>query len=197
MYLFSGQNWIYGLYATNPKRKEILERQILLPQYCNKILALLKKEPKAYVFLQKVTKKEAPNYFEIIKYPMDLGTMGKKICLYKNLTEFKDDLDLIWNNCLTYNVNNEYYKNLAKSMREIANNLCSNRLRVYPAVLKPFQSQNIVFREYGKERLKKYVSEYLKQTGFEATTLESLNMLVDYFILFIDKQIIKCKKNNV
>lgn len=41
----------------------------------------------------------------IIKHPMDLGTMTKKLkqLAYKSKQEFVDDLNLIWGNCLTYN----------------------------------------------------------------------------------------------
>lgn len=40
-----------------------------------------------------------------IMHPMDLQTMQKKVKTkqYKSKREFKDDLDLIWANCFTYN----------------------------------------------------------------------------------------------
>lgn len=36
---------------------------------------------------------------------MDLGTMSRKVKnhVYKTQREFVDDLNLIWDNCLTYN----------------------------------------------------------------------------------------------
>ena len=42
---------------------------------------------------------------QVIKNPMDLGTMTKKMkaLQYKSKDEFTQDLDLIWSNCLTYN----------------------------------------------------------------------------------------------
>ena len=41
----------------------------------------------------------------VIQHPMDFQTMLKKVKQkqYKSKREFKDDLDLIWSNCLTYN----------------------------------------------------------------------------------------------
>lgn len=41
----------------------------------------------------------------VISTPMDLQTMLKKVKQrqYKSKKEFKDDLDLIWSNCFTYN----------------------------------------------------------------------------------------------
>ncbi|EGF78745.1 hypothetical protein BATDEDRAFT_13157, partial [Batrachochytrium dendrobatidis JAM81] len=56
-------------------------------------------------FLKPVQKREAPNYFDIIKCPMDLGTMSKKLkaLQYNSKEDFANDLYLIWTNCMTYN----------------------------------------------------------------------------------------------
>jgi len=47
----------------------------------------------------------------VIKHPMDLGTMTKKLkaVQYKSKQEFVDDLSLIWANCLRYNANPEHF----------------------------------------------------------------------------------------
>lgn len=57
-------------------------------------------------FLQKVPKHIAPDYYQIIKNPMDLGTVGKKLkaLQYTSKKEFSDDLYLIWSNCMTYSM---------------------------------------------------------------------------------------------
>ncbi|KAL9624575.1 MAG: hypothetical protein Q9160_001239 [Pyrenula sp. 1 TL-2023] len=62
-------------------------------------------------FLTRVSKKDAPDYYAIIKQPMDLGTMTKKLkqTSYKSKKEFVDDLNLIWGNCLRYNANPEHF----------------------------------------------------------------------------------------
>ena len=73
-------------------------------------------------FLQKVNKKDAPDYYHsksnsfkcgfkaltiatVIKEPMDLGAMTKKLrqLAYKSKAEFVKDLNLIWSNCMRYN----------------------------------------------------------------------------------------------
>ncbi|KAK7691944.1 hypothetical protein QCA50_005349 [Cerrena zonata] len=56
-------------------------------------------------FLKPVAKTDVPDYYEVITTPMDLQTMLKKVKQksYKSKREFKDDLDLIWSNCFTYN----------------------------------------------------------------------------------------------
>lgn len=59
----------------------------------------------AQPFLTRVSKREAPDYFNVIKTPMDIGSMIKKLkqLAYKSKREFVDDLQLIWANCLKYN----------------------------------------------------------------------------------------------
>ncbi|QLQ79775.1 hypothetical protein HG537_0C04240 [Torulaspora globosa] len=56
-------------------------------------------------FLNKVSKREAPNYHLIIKKSMDLNTVLKKLKTfqYDSKQAFVDDITLIWRNCLTYN----------------------------------------------------------------------------------------------
>ncbi|KAJ5174417.1 uncharacterized protein N7482_000294 [Penicillium canariense] len=62
-------------------------------------------------FLTRVNKRDAPDYYTIIKHPMDLGTMTKKLkgLQYKSKQDFVDDLNLIWLNCLKYNTNPEHF----------------------------------------------------------------------------------------
>jgi Transcription factor involved in chromatin remodeling, contains bromodomain len=45
------------------------------------------------------------DYFDIIKNPMDLGTVRKnlKANKYKYVEEVLADIQLIWDNCKTYN----------------------------------------------------------------------------------------------
>ncbi|KAJ1976803.1 Transcriptional activator spt7 [Dimargaris cristalligena] len=59
----------------------------------------------AQPFLVKVSRRDAPDYYEVIKYPMDLGTMSKKLknLQYPSKAAFVHDLDLIYKNCFTYN----------------------------------------------------------------------------------------------
>lgn len=62
-------------------------------------------------FLNKVSKREAPNYLSVIENPMDLNTVMKKLknLCYNSKQEFVNDLMLIWSNCLTYNVDPKHY----------------------------------------------------------------------------------------
>ncbi|ORX60257.1 hypothetical protein DM01DRAFT_1380641 [Hesseltinella vesiculosa] len=71
-------------------------------------------------FLNKVSKRDAPDYFDIINRPMDLGTVTKKLknFEYKSKNQFSDDLYLIYENCLAYNTNpSSEYRKHATAMR--------------------------------------------------------------------------------
>ena len=59
----------------------------------------------SFPFLTKVNKRDAPDYYEIIKKPMDLGTMSKKLKAqqYNSKDDVAADLQLIWDNCMYYN----------------------------------------------------------------------------------------------
>ncbi|POR35910.1 Transcriptional activator spt7 [Tolypocladium paradoxum] len=77
-------------------------------------------------FLTRVNKRDAPDYYNFIKNPMDLGTMTKKLksLTYKSKTEFVTDLNLVWDNCLKYNQDmNHPLRRMANGMRKEAEKL--------------------------------------------------------------------------
>lgn len=77
-------------------------------------------------FLQRVNKKDAPDYYNFIKQPMDLGSMTKKLksLTYKSKADFVTDLNLIWDNCLRYNQDmNHPLRRMANGMRKEAEKL--------------------------------------------------------------------------
>ncbi|KAL1857832.1 Transcriptional activator spt7 [Paecilomyces lecythidis] len=83
-----------------------------LYEAAEKVLSELKAQTEhSTAFLTRVNKREAPDYYNIIKHPMDLGTMTKKLkaLQYKSKQEFVDDLNLIWANCLKYNANPDHF----------------------------------------------------------------------------------------
>lgn len=56
-------------------------------------------------FNSKVSKRDAPDYADIVKNPMDLGTMQRNVRAgkYRTKAAFARDLELIWSNCELYN----------------------------------------------------------------------------------------------
>ncbi|VDM98944.1 unnamed protein product [Thelazia callipaeda] len=63
------------------------------------------------VFAKPVSEKDVPGYSSVIKKPMDLSTMKKKLAKgdYKNISQLKADFILMMNNCSTFNRHNEYF----------------------------------------------------------------------------------------
>lgn len=61
--------------------------------------------PHSLPFLHRVSKKDVPDYHVIIKRPMDLSLMHKKLKNHEYLSkgQFIHDLMLIYDNCMTYN----------------------------------------------------------------------------------------------
>ena len=68
-----------------------------------------------------------PNYYEIIKKPMDFSTVKKKLnnYSYTNLKEFCDDMNLIFSNCFLYNGINSYVGEICRKVKNEYNKLFS------------------------------------------------------------------------
>ena len=119
-------------YTTQKLPKNIMDSL----KKCKNILASLKKHRCSAPFLRPVDPitLNCPDYFEIIKEPMDLGTVEKKLRnnSYTSPYGFFTDVRKIWSNAFTYNPRNSpvynmtleishYFEDLYKSM-EIPNN---------------------------------------------------------------------------
>ena len=84
---------------------EMGEEEIKLVE---KVFEIIEKDPLAFDFLEPVDyiALKILDYPKIITNPMDLGTVKKNLLnhQYSNFKEFMDDINLIWNNCRTYNL---------------------------------------------------------------------------------------------
>ncbi|CAG8709511.1 16306_t:CDS:2, partial [Racocetra fulgida] len=69
------------------------------------ILNRLKSHPSSLPFHEPVNGDDVPDYYDIIKDPMDLSTVLKRIenNRYRSLLEFATDMQKIWNNAKIYN----------------------------------------------------------------------------------------------
>jgi len=74
---------------------------------------------KTNIFSRPVKIEEAPDYYQIIKNPMDFQTMREKIdsMSYENLQQFENDLNLIIKNCLTYNIKGDPFYNAGLKLK--------------------------------------------------------------------------------
>ncbi|CDW98592.1 hypothetical protein [Sporisorium scitamineum] len=88
-----------GLYEALPKLIENLQRRDSYKFFC---------EP--------VNPDEVPGYTDVIKTPMDFGTMQRKVDdrLYSHMDEFKADFQLVVSNAMTFNPEGTLYYNEAK-----------------------------------------------------------------------------------
>ncbi|XP_044528202.1 nucleosome-remodeling factor subunit BPTF [Gracilinanus agilis] len=70
-----------------------------------RVLRSLQAHKMAWPFLEPVDPNDAPDYYGVIKEPMDLATMEERIQkrYYKKLTEFVADMTKIFDNCRYYN----------------------------------------------------------------------------------------------
>jgi hypothetical protein len=79
---------------------------------CNKLFNLIRKSTASKVkfFLSPVNVQQYKDYAQIVKKPMDLGTVKKKLnsahvskCEYSTFDDFCEDMRLIFTNCMLYN----------------------------------------------------------------------------------------------
>lgn len=81
------------------------------------LLSELQNHPSSWPFMSPVSKEDVPDYYLLIKEPMDLGAMQNKLekDLYDSMDGFIYDCKLIFDNCRKYNgETTTYYKNATK-----------------------------------------------------------------------------------
>ncbi|XP_072934493.1 bromodomain-containing protein homolog isoform X2 [Epargyreus clarus] len=86
----------------------------------HKLLRLLRQRDHSDVFCEPVDLQEVPDYSTIVKHPMDLSTMGKKLDRgsYKTIDDVEGDFQLMIDNCLTYNKKDTVFYKAGVKMRE-------------------------------------------------------------------------------
>ncbi|KAL4579094.1 hypothetical protein LXL04_015229 [Taraxacum kok-saghyz] len=91
-------------------------------QKANWVFKLVYRKDTHAVFSDPVDPNELPDYHEIIKHPMDFGTVRSKLDegLYSNLEELEADVFLICSNAMQYNSSDTIYFRQAKSIQELA-----------------------------------------------------------------------------
>lgn len=88
-----------------PSAEERAKHKPALTQLLRPLLAELIASPASWPFRNPVDPKDVPDYLSVIKQPMDLSTMDRKLAhgKYQNVAEFVQDFRLIVSNCKTYN----------------------------------------------------------------------------------------------
>ena len=93
----------------------------------------LKKNKNAELFLAPVDWKALglTNYLAVIKKPMDLGTISSNIesGKYDSVLGVAADIDLVWNNAMTYNLPGSYVYETALDLQKLAKQALAARGR--------------------------------------------------------------------
>jgi E1A/CREB-binding protein len=89
---------------------------------CLEVLRILQLHQHAWVFNTPVDPVELglPDYFEVVKVPMDLGSIRKKLenGVYTTLEEFEGNVHLTFDNAMLYNPEGSVVYNMAKEMND-------------------------------------------------------------------------------
>lgn len=116
-------------------------------KWCNQTIKTLKKHKRAIAFLDPVDPIafNIPDYFDIIKRPMDLGTVDKKLSNeeYSTVEEFKADIQLVFDNCYLYNNPGDPVCLDAKKVEEQYHKLCKKE----PSVLALAKANKVVHKQ--------------------------------------------------
>lgn len=98
------------------------------------ILDVLEKDPLSYEFQNPVDTVGLglTDYFDYIKVPMDLGSVGKKLKnnKYTYVQEALDDIQQIWTNCKIYNMEGSDFYRLAESLEKTSRRLIEKHYKV-------------------------------------------------------------------
>jgi bromodomain-containing factor 1 len=109
-------------YSTKPRRKQNAAEL----KFCESVLKELHRKPYesiAFPFYHPVdpVALNIPDYFKIIKKPMDLSTIQEKLKVnaYDSADEFEADIRLMFNNCYKFNPPNQPVHKMGKELEEV------------------------------------------------------------------------------
>jgi len=123
--------WTPEMLAPSQKTDQRKQALVDLQARLGAILKALKGLKDAWPFLQPVNGKLVPDYYDVIKHPMDFSTMEKKLNNYEYDTaaKFHHDVMLIVNNCRTYNLPNTTYYRCADTIERHFNALWADIIK--------------------------------------------------------------------
>jgi E1A/CREB-binding protein len=105
----------------------------MIKQTCPQLLKRVQEHNFAWIFSQPVDPVELnlPDYFDVVKNPMDLGTVKKKVetgC-YSSVRQFVADVHLTFDNAITYNGDGSDVSKVAREMKTL---LCREVMKAAP-----------------------------------------------------------------
>lgn len=118
-------------YETRKPRSRKLQQAM---KFCQQVLKELTSKKYAsfnYPFLEPVdpVALNCPTYFDYIKEPMDLGTVGSKLnnWKYPSMEEFEKDVRLVFHNCYTFNPEGTIVNMMGHRLEDVFNSKWADR----------------------------------------------------------------------
>lgn len=133
-------NEMVDLFKKDPDfRKDSKPREKILADFFSFLLSDLSSNASAWPFLHPVNAREVPDYYRVIKNPMDLSEMQKRALggHYTCLKDFETDFFLIISNCYYYNGSTTQYYKCAQNLESYY----QKRIQQYKS--KPFLRHNV------------------------------------------------------
>ena len=147
-----------------------------------KIISTIKKLKEAYEFLEPVdyVKYNIPDYLDIIKYPKDLSMVQFNLenDHYKTIQAFLNDVQLIWDNCYTYNPPKNYISKCAQICEKKFKKEFEKYFNINIDIYEEYSHDNIGINE--KMELKETINKLIKDNNIKA-----LNNIKKYCIKIV------------
>ena len=147
-----------------------------------KIISTIKKLKEAYEFLEPVdyVKYNIPDYLDIIKYPKDLSMVQFNLenDHYKTIQAFLNDVQLIWDNCYTYNPPKNYISKCAQICEKKFKKEFEKYFNINIDIYEEYSHDNIGINE--KMELKETINKLIKDNNIKA-----LNNIKNYCIKIV------------
>jgi hypothetical protein len=140
---------------------------------CHKVLMQLKRHRFGYIFNVPVdpVALNIPDYFDIIKNPMDFGTIQQILESGEKITpdEFIDKVNLVFSNALTYNPPGSDVNKMALTLRELFYQKMKKVWTLPPMPVVQYQPPAIQYQYVGEEAPKEdYMDETETQHDIES-----------------------------
>ncbi|XP_043693087.1 uncharacterized protein LOC122643538 [Telopea speciosissima] len=164
------------------------------------ILDKLQKKDTYGVYAEPVDPEELPDYHDVVKHPMDFGTVRKKLANgdYSTLEQFESDVFLICTNAMQYNAPETIYFKQARSIQELARKKFQ-RLRIdIPCTEKELKSEQKTKSNSAmkKPTKKPYCRTVLEPVGSDFSSGATLATMGDTYIWSNVTQAGGCEKPN-
>ena len=179
-----------------------------------KVFEIMEKDPLAFDFLEPVDyiALNILDYPKIITHPMDLGTVKKNLLdhKYSNFKEFMEDINLIWNNCRTYNLPGSEIVKMANHCEKMFNKQLDKTFKNYNKRSKINKTENEkltanekvkfgeIIRQQTNETLQQIVKLLLKEApkAIDDSDSEKFKIKLDSIEYKVYEIIIKIIENN-